>query len=88
MNTALKVAGIVVLTLVAIKRLPIALALGVIILGMAGAVAAFGLSIVAALFAVSLGLLALLAPIWLPVLAIVAIVACCRRSNARPAGGA
>ena len=85
MKTFLKIALLVVLALVAIKLLPLTLALGCL-LGLAvAALLAVGVSALAGMIAIALVVVAALAPLWIPVLAIVGLVSLLRRGGRRGA---
>ena len=85
MKTFLKIFLLVVLALVAIKLLPLTLALGCV-LGLAvAALLAIGASALAGLIALALVVVAALAPLWIPVLAIIGLVSLLRRAGRRSA---
>jgi hypothetical protein len=78
-KTFLKVLLILVLALIAIKMLPVTIALGCV-LGLTLAVAAvLGVSLLAVLLGAALLAGALLTPVWLPVLMIVGLIALVKR---------
>lgn len=81
MKTFLKIVVIVLLTLLAIKLLPVALVLGCIIAGVLGVLVALGVSVLAIVVGTLLALALLLSPIWVPVLAVVGIVMLIKRSS-------
>ncbi len=84
MNSFLKIFLLVVLALVAIKLLPLTLAVGCLLgLSLAGLMLV-GVSALAGVLAVAVGLVAALAPLWIPVLAIVGLFAVIRRCSRRP----
>lgn len=83
MKTFLKVLLLVVLAVVAIKFLPLTLALGFMAgLALVGLLAA-GLSLLAGIGVLALVLLAVLAPIWIPVLLVVGLIAAVRKLTRR-----
>lgn len=85
MKTFLKVLLLVVLAVVAIKFLPLTLALGFMAgLLLVGLLAA-GLSLLAGIGVLALVLLAVLAPIWIPVLLVVGVIAGVRKLTRRSA---
>lgn len=85
MKTFLKIVGLVILAVIAIKLLPLTLALGFILGLLAVGLVVLGMSIVAALACLTAVVAAALAPIWIPVLVVAGIVALLRRSSRRPA---
>ncbi len=83
MNSFLKIFLLVVLALVAIKLLPLTLAMGCVLgLAVAGLVLV-GVSALAGMLAVAVGIVAALAPLWIPVLAIAGLIAVIRRFGPR-----
>lgn len=83
MNTFLKILLIALLVVVAVKLLPVTLAIGCLLAGAAVLALVVGASAAVLLFGIVALLAAVLAPIWLPVLIIVGIVALCRRATAK-----
>jgi lysylphosphatidylglycerol synthetase-like protein (DUF2156 family) len=81
MKTFLRVLLVAVLVLVALKLLPVTLALGCVLGAALLAALAVGLSLAVAALGVALAVAAALSPIWVPVLAIVGIVSLCRRGR-------
>jgi hypothetical protein len=81
MKTFLKVLLVLIVTIIAVKLLPLTIALG-FALGLAlVVVAALGLSAIAILICVALALAALLSPIWLPILALFGLIALIKRGT-------
>lgn len=74
MKTFVKVLLVGLVTLLALKLLPVILGLGIGLIVLLALAAALGLGAVGILLGLALGLVALLSPIWLPVLAIVGLV--------------
>ncbi len=85
MKTFLKVLLLVVAAIVAVKLLPVALAIGFVLMAPVALLAILGVSVAGALVGAALVVTAVLSPIWLPVLAVVGIVALCRRGGSKPA---
>jgi len=83
MKTFLKVLLYVAVAMVAIKLLPLTLALGIILALVIGFGVFVGFSMLAVLLGVGLAVVAALAPIWLPALAVVGIVALIRKTGRR-----
>ena len=81
MKTFLKILLFVVLALVAIKLLPVTLALACVLAGGCALIAAVGVSVMAVGLGVTLAIAALLSPIWLPILAIVGLIMLIKRGN-------
>lgn len=82
-KTFLKILLVVVAALVAIKLLPVTLALG-FVLGLAVVgLAIAGLSVVAALAVGAIVVAAVLSPVWIPVLLIVGLIALVKRFSRR-----
>lgn len=79
MKLFLKIVLILIVAAVALKLLPWALAVGVILAGALGVAAFMGVSLLAMLVCALLGLAVILSPIWLLALAIVGLVALVRR---------
>ena len=86
MKTFLKVLLILIGVVVAIKLLPVALAVMCVIAAGAALVALIGVSLAAGLLCAGLVLALLLSPIWLPVLALVGLIALIKKLSAKPAG--
>lgn len=85
MKTFLKVLLILIGVVVAIKLLPVALAVMCVIAAGAALVALIGVSLAAGLLCAGLVLALLLSPIWLPVLALVGLIALIKKLSAKPA---
>lgn len=85
MNTFLKVLLILVAVVVAIKLLPVALALICVLAAGVGLLALIGVSLAAGLLCAGLLLAVALSPIWLPVLALVGLIALIKKSGAKTA---
>jgi len=79
MKAFLKILLLVVACIVAVKLLPVTLALGVGLAAVVGVVVVLGFSALAVLVCGALALAAVLAPIWLPVLLLVGIIALVKR---------
>ena len=83
MNSFLKIFLLVLLALVAVKLLPLTLAVGCV-LGLAAAgLVIVGVSALAGMIAIAVGIVAALAPLWIPVLAIVGLMAVIKRCSRR-----
>ena len=87
MKTFLKILLIAVAAVVAVKLLPLALALAGVLAACVGVVAAVGVSLAAGVLCVGLLLALVLSPIWLPVLALVGVIALIKKTGAKPANG-
>ena len=74
MNTFLKILLIVVLSLLALKFLPVILIGAFVGLVLAAILGAFGLTLVALLLAVGIALAMALSPIWIPVLIVMGLI--------------
>lgn len=85
MNTFLKILLLLVAAVIAVKLLPVTLALGCIFALALGIFALVGMSVVAAAICLGLLLGAVLAPIWIPVLAVIGLIALIKRCNRAPA---
>lgn len=85
MNTFLKVVLLLLAAVIAVKLLPLTLAVGCIFAVALGIFALVGMSLVAALICLGLLLGAVLAPIWIPVLAVIGLVALIKRCHRAPA---
>lgn len=85
MNTFLKIFLIVVLSVLAIKFIPLVFVGAIIGLVIAAVLGAVGLSLMAALLAVAIGLALALAPIWIPVLIVMGAISLFKKLNAQPA---
>ena len=85
MNPFLKIILILVAVVIAVKLLPLTLALGCIFAAALAVFALVGVSLVAALLCLGLLLAALLSPIWIPLLAVVGLIALIKRSHRAPA---
>lgn len=83
MKTFLKVVFVVLAALIAIKLLPLTLALGVVLGFTVVALAAIGVSAIALFFGLAITVAAVLSPIWIPVLAVVGLIALLKRGNRR-----
>lgn len=81
MKTFLKVLLFVILAVIAVKLLPVTLALGCILAVGIALIAAVGVSLLAGGIWVALAIVAVLSPIWVPILAIVGIIMLLRRSG-------
>lgn len=85
MKTFLKISLIVLLSLIAIKFIPI-VSLGALVgLLVAAVLGAIGLSLLAALVAVAIALGLALSPIWIPVLVVMGAISLFRKLGDRPA---
>jgi hypothetical protein len=84
MKTFLKITLLVIVALVALKFLPLTLALGCVLALVVAGLALVGVSILAALFVALLLAAMVLAPVWIPVLAIMLIIGLARRLWRRP----
>jgi len=84
MKTFWKVLLLTVLAVIAIKLLPVTVALGFVLGFLLVALAALGVSILAGLGVIAVIVAAVLAPIWIPVLAVVGLIALIKRLR-RPA---
>jgi hypothetical protein len=87
MKTFWKVLLLTVLAVIAIKLLPVTVALGFVLGFLLVALAALGVSILAGLGVIAVIVAAVLAPIWIPVLAVVGLIALIKRWR-RPAAPA
>lgn len=85
MNTFLKVLLVLVAVVIAVKLLPITLALGCIFAAALAIFALVGMGVVAGLICLGLVLAALLSPIWIPLLALVGLIALIKRCTRAPA---
>ena len=81
MKSALKIFLLVIVCLIAVKLLPVTLALGAGLAAMIAVVVALGASAVAVLLVAALVVTALLSPLWFPVLLLVGIIALIRRCS-------
>ena len=84
MNNFLKIFLIVVLTVLALKFLPVILVGALVGLLIAAILAAVGLSLVAALLAVGIALAMALSPIWIPVLIVMGLVSLFKKLGDKP----
>lgn len=84
MNTFLKVVLVVLAVIVAVKLLPVALAMACLVAGAVAVVGALGLSLAAGIVGMGLLLAVVLSPIWLPIMALVGIVALFKKVSAKP----
>ena len=84
MKTFLKIFLVVVLSLVAIKFIPIVFLGALIGLVIAAILGGIGLSLVAALLAVCIAVALALAPIWIPVLIVMGAISLFRKIDDRP----
>ena len=84
MKSFLKIALLVIVALVAIKLLPLTLAVGCLIALAMVPLAILGASAVVILCGVALVAVAVLAPVWIPVLALVGLIALTKRATRRP----
>ncbi len=85
MKTFLKAVLLVAAAIIAVKLLPLTLALGFVLGFALVALLGLGVSILGLLAVVAAGLLAVLAPLWIPVLAIIGLVALCKKLGGKPA---
>ncbi|MBI4623982.1 MAG: hypothetical protein HY736_12300 [Verrucomicrobia bacterium] len=85
MNPFLKIILILVAAVIAVKLLPLTLALGCIFAAALAVFALVGVSLVAVLLCLGLLLAALLSPIWIPLLALVGLIALIKRGTRAPA---
>jgi hypothetical protein len=88
MKTFLKIFLIVVVSLLALKFLPVVLVGAFVGLLVAALLGAFGLTLVGLLLAVAVALAVALSPIWIPVLIVMGVISLCRKLGARPAAPA
>jgi len=79
MRTFLKITLLVIVALVALKFLPLTLALGCVLALVVAGLAVVGVSILAALLVALLLAAVVLAPVWLPVLAVLLLISLARR---------
>jgi len=87
MKTFLKIFLIAVAAVIAVKLLPLALALACVLAACVGVVAAVGVSLAAGLLCAGLLLALVLSPIWLPVLALFGLIALIKKCSAKPVNG-
>ena len=87
MKLFLKVVLLLIAAVIAVKLLPLTIAMGALIALALAILAAIGVSVFALVAGLGIVIAAVLAPIWLPVLAIVGIIALVKRTNGRPAAG-
>jgi hypothetical protein len=85
MNTFLKVVLLLLAAVIAVKLLPLTLALGCIFAVALGIFALVGISMVAALICLGLLLAAVLSPIWIPLLVVIGLIALTKRCTRAPA---
>jgi len=85
MNTFLKIFLIVVLSLLALKFLPVIFVGACVGLILAAILGAFGLSLVALLLVVGIALALALSPIWIPVLIVMGLISLFRKLGSKPA---
>lgn len=83
MKSFLKIFLLVLLALVAIKLLPLTLAVGCVLGLAAVGLVIVGVSALAGMVAIAVGIVAALAPLWIPVLAIVGLMAVIKRCGRR-----
>ena len=84
MKSFLKVLLLVLVALLAIKLLPLTLALGCLLALSIVPLAVVGVSAIVILCGVALVVVAVLAPVWIPVLALVGLIALIKRCTRRP----
>lgn len=85
MNTFLKILLLVGLALLAVKLLPLTLAVGCGLAAALVVIALLGVSLISIVGCIGIGLAVLLSPVWLPILALLGIIALVKRTN-RPVG--
>jgi hydrogenase/urease accessory protein HupE len=88
MKPFLKVLLLVVAALIAIKLLPLTVAVGCLVALLLAGLAFVGVSVLALVVGLGIVIAAVLAPIWVPVLAVVGIIALIKRTSHRPAATA
>jgi hypothetical protein len=76
---------LVVAAVVAVKLLPLTLALGFVLGLLLVGLLVLGLSLVAVVLVAAAALAAVLAPIWIPVLVILGLIALIKKVSAKPA---
>ena len=85
MNTFLKIFLIVVLSLIALKFLPVILIGAFVGLLLAAVLGGVGLTLVALLLAVGIALAMALSPIWIPVLIVMGLISLFKKLGDKPA---
>jgi len=85
MNTFLKIFLIVVLSLLALKFLPVILIGAFVGLLLAALLGGVGLTLVALLLAVGIALALALSPIWIPVLIVMGLISLFKKLGDKPA---
>jgi hypothetical protein len=84
MNTFVKVVLLGVAAIIALKLLPLTLALGCVLAAGFFGLVAVGVSAIAALLGAAIVFAAVSSPVWLPVLVAVGIIALCKRGGRPP----
>jgi len=84
MKSFLKIVLLVLVALLALKLLPLTLALGCLLALAIVPLAVVGVSAIVILCGVALVVVAVLAPVWIPVLALVGLIALIKRCTRRP----
>jgi hypothetical protein len=82
-KTFLKFVVFLVVAIIAVKLLPLTIALGFVLGGAIVALAAVGVSVIALLFGLAVFLLTVLSPVWIPLLALIGLIALIRGSGRR-----
>jgi len=85
MKSFLKVLLVVWAAVVAVKLLPLTLAMGFILGLVLVGLLALGLSVVAVVAVMAVAIAAVLAPIWIPALVILGLIALIKKLSAKPA---
>ena len=85
MNTFLKIFLIVVLSLLALKFLPVIFVGAIVGLLLAAVLGALGLGLVALLLVVGIALALALSPIWIPVLIVMGVISLFKKLGSHPA---
>lgn len=81
MNTFLKVLVLIVAAVLAVKLLPMTLAVGLMLAAGLVLFTILGVSALVVVLCVGVALAALLSPVWIPVLALVGVIALIKRLN-------
>lgn len=85
MNSFLKIFLLVLAAIIAVKLVPVTLALGAVLGLLVVGLLLCGLSLVAVVAVAALALAAVLAPVWIPALVILGLIALVKRFGSRPA---
>jgi hypothetical protein len=88
MNKFLKILLLVVAAVVAVKLLPLTLALGFLLGLLLVGLLVLGLSLVGVVFVAAIALGAISAPLWIPLLVVVGLIALIKKLSAKPAASA